>query len=261
MKSKSKTDEPLAERWACTTRTIRNWRKAGAPLSSEAKMLVWLASQRSIPERTQAILDSHRAEAVSRQALKPQLLPTGAAQALKRLEEMEARYFTGLCAAHESGDPVEIKRSHELWRTTSEQLRKTDLVIEQDRRQSGELIAKKDVEVLLREFGKTFYFLAQQTSQIPDKFVGLTDSVQASLAIQALINGLSSSVMADLRSWNARAKSTVPKYHEWMLDAISMGLSCANKETDFWWPERKAWELETSKLLVELIAQAIDSNK
>jgi hypothetical protein len=45
-KTKSEPEKVSAEKWQTTVRTIRRWRKAGAPLGNEAKMLDWLHSTR-----------------------------------------------------------------------------------------------------------------------------------------------------------------------------------------------------------------------
>src|SRR5262245_4694675 len=45
----------LAKKYACSVRTVTNWRKAGAPLDSgQWAMLDWLADQHCVPKRTKA---------------------------------------------------------------------------------------------------------------------------------------------------------------------------------------------------------------
>ena len=44
----------LAEKYACSARTITNWRNAGAPLDrGQWRMLDWLATRRSLPRSTE----------------------------------------------------------------------------------------------------------------------------------------------------------------------------------------------------------------
>lgn len=49
-----KSNTELAEKYACSERTISNWRSWGAPLDQgQWRMLDWLANQRSLPRGTE----------------------------------------------------------------------------------------------------------------------------------------------------------------------------------------------------------------
>jgi hypothetical protein len=143
---KAKTDKQLSEKWACDERTIRRWRKAGAPLDDDKRLRVWLCGQKHVPSGTQALLEATRTTeraASATQDAKPQ--PEGAANALRRLEQAEARAYNDFKQASASGDAVRIRASRENWLKISETLRRFDLAIEQARRDAGDLVPKEDV--------------------------------------------------------------------------------------------------------------------
>jgi hypothetical protein len=66
--------------------------------------------------------------------------PLGAASALKRLETSELQAFERLQGAFARGNPLEIREARENWLRISEALRKYDLLVEQSRRDAGELV-------------------------------------------------------------------------------------------------------------------------
>lgn len=89
----------------------------------------------------------------AKRPLKEPALIEGAAQSLKRLEQAEAEAFRDLRAAQASGDLSAIEEARRWWLRCSEQLRKHDLAIELDRRASGELVPRSEVERILKAAG------------------------------------------------------------------------------------------------------------
>src|SRR5882724_8863405 len=85
-------DDRLAAKWGCDCRTIRRWRKAGAPFSNPKRLREWLSSRKHLPAGTAALLETTRAAEASAFKQEPPL-PEGAAGALQRLEQAEARAF------------------------------------------------------------------------------------------------------------------------------------------------------------------------
>ena len=103
---------------------------------------------------------------------------SGAAEALKRLEQDELfaySYMQELIAKNAS--VIAIKLSRENWLKTSESLRKYDLMVEQSRRDSGELISRKIVEDALRRLSQLVKLqLKTAIYTVCDETKGMEDS-------------------------------------------------------------------------------------
>src|SRR5215472_16368594 len=112
------SDKKLAEKYHCDERTVRRWRKDGAPLSEPAEMPAWLLSRRSIPSGTAALLEGKETKTVSNIASQDtgdDSARTGAAGALRRLESAERTTYKILQAALKSGSAASIKVARENW--------------------------------------------------------------------------------------------------------------------------------------------------
>jgi hypothetical protein len=72
--------------------------------------------------------------------------PRGAAAALKRLEAVEERSHARLIQAIEAGNPFQIKAAQEFYLRSSETLRRLDLAVESERRNSLERIPMRQIE-------------------------------------------------------------------------------------------------------------------
>lgn len=154
MKKQNPSDTKLALKWACDERTIRRWRKDRAPLNDPKRMRRWLAGRKHLPPGTVALLEQLRTDeraTVASQDAKPQV--EGAAGALKRLEAAEAQAYTAFKNATATGDDIAIKSSRENWLKISESLRRFDIALEENRRDSGELVRRAEVELALRKLG------------------------------------------------------------------------------------------------------------
>jgi hypothetical protein len=90
----------------------------------------------------------------------------GAAAALKRLEEDERKLWNRLQAleADPDADCEDVKTCRDAWRKTGDSLRRYELAVEQDRRDSGMLLPRAELE----DYAKGF-------------LVNFCQSVQASL--------------------------------------------------------------------------------
>ncbi len=185
---KKRTQTELAAIWRTTTRTIRAWQRLGAPLNDAPKMRAWLAARKSIPPGTRSLLNQQAQElrvqdASAIPAGAP--LPLGAAHALKRLEQAEADAFRALQQAQLTGDPYEVKTTREQWLRTSEALRRADLALEQDRRESGELLPRKNVEAALVYVAMFLRYSIRQTAlQVADKVLAADGSISARRVIE-----------------------------------------------------------------------------
>lgn len=153
-----KSDSKLAAKWGANVRTIRRWRKAGAPLSNAKAMAQWLTSRRHLPPGTSAILFGQDAQAVSSIAAAAGCDPTerGAAKALHRLEEAERTTYRLLQAALKLGSAPAIKTARENWLAIGDQLRQYDRQVERDRRDAGELVPRSQVERYVATFVHLF---------------------------------------------------------------------------------------------------------
>ena len=97
-RKRTKTAGELAEKYGVNSRTIRNWKRAGAPLDDPARMAIWIASRRNLPPRLKLNKPAAKAlpanstivetEGQARELAKvaPEPQATGAAAALERLQ-------------------------------------------------------------------------------------------------------------------------------------------------------------------------------
>ena len=130
------TDKEIASFWGTNPRTLYRWKSLGAPLRDHEAMLSWLATRKNLPKVIEKIAALPQ-ENVSSPASNGGT--AGAAQALKRLEAAELQAFERLQKALASGNPIMIRECRESWLKISESLRRYDLMIEQSRRDAGEL--------------------------------------------------------------------------------------------------------------------------
>jgi hypothetical protein len=153
MKAKPKTnpDEKLAAFWGVDIRTIRNWRREGAPLEDEKRMRQWLASRKNIAPGVLRKIQPPAAkeEVVSVTATNGD---TGAGHALRRLELSELGAYERLQKALASNDPIAVREARESWLRISESLRRYDLMVEASRRSTAEQVPITQVKTFLRSF-------------------------------------------------------------------------------------------------------------
>lgn len=130
-------------------RTIKRWKAAGAPLEDDSRLRAWLAGRKNLP---QSIRDQIVSVSVPEVDTKPEPVSgvSGAAEALARLEREEVAAHQRLQAALAAGDPLSIKSERDGWLKISESLRRYDLLVEQSRRDAGELMPMSQVRELIR---------------------------------------------------------------------------------------------------------------
>jgi hypothetical protein len=115
-------------------RTLYRWRGDGAPIHSYEEMLLWLSTRKNLPR---GVLERFPA---APDVSSPVNGKAGAAAALKRREDMELQSFERLQSALTNGNPLLVREARESWLRISESFRKYDLLVEQSRRDAGELI-------------------------------------------------------------------------------------------------------------------------
>jgi hypothetical protein len=99
--------------------------------------LAWLATRKNLPR---SVLEKIKIPAPKSVSSPVSGGTAGAASALKRLETSELQAFERLQGAFARGKPLEIREARENWLRISEALRKYDLLVEQSRRDAGELV-------------------------------------------------------------------------------------------------------------------------
>jgi hypothetical protein len=155
-KAPKASEKDLAARWGTVRRTVRRWKKQGAPLGDDAAMRTWLSGRAKLPPGTTAILSGASSPTPTSATAppspqqgppepKPRPIP-GAAAALRRMEDSEVLCFQDLEAALPTGDLARIKFCRDAYLKTAEALRRADLAIEEDRRERGALLPRKELE-------------------------------------------------------------------------------------------------------------------
>lgn len=157
----------LATIYSCSERSIRNYRADGAPLGDPAAMWAWWSSRKNMPRAVaskglDAIRDafaavvgtvpagtvaSARTEVSTLGAMDvPADLPAGAQHELRWLEALAVEARHNLVRARGSNDPVAMKQALDAYLKITEGLRKFDNQVTADRRDSGEVVTRVQVE-------------------------------------------------------------------------------------------------------------------
>ena len=144
---KRQTDADLADLYNCDERTIRNWRKDGAPLHDADAMPGWLASRKNVPPGTGVPSADAPIPIIQFDGMTEEV---GAPAAMRRLAEAEVNAAKNYQQAMRSQNPILIKNTLNAWLETVDALRKYDSQIEASRRDSGELLPRAELERILR---------------------------------------------------------------------------------------------------------------
>jgi hypothetical protein len=174
-KQKKKPTADLATQYGCNARTIRNWRAEGAPLDDPQAMTVWLAGRKNIPPALGAgtRLDKPEQAAIAETDDEGK---KGAGGALARLEQAELSGYRRLQSAVESGDPLQIKLARSNWITLCDQLRHFERAVSEDKRKSGGLVNRLEVEEALGFVGWVLHVShSNMLGQIGIELVGQSD--------------------------------------------------------------------------------------
>jgi hypothetical protein len=175
------TQADLAAKWGTSTRTMRRWVAAGAPVNDEQAMHVWIASRKHTPKGTADMLtgqpatgDKATVQTTTATARDPK---QGAAAALQRLEVEEKDAFDRLqLALGEGRNALEVKLLREHWLKTGDSLRRYDLLVEQNRRDSGELVPRATVEELLANLSLRLRFaIIRMGNDLPGRLMQMAN--------------------------------------------------------------------------------------
>ena len=143
------TDKEIAQFWGVPIRTLFRWKGDAAPIHDYDELCQWFATRKNLPRSVREKIRTPAGENVS-SPLSGGV--AGAAAALKRLEAAELQAFERLQAALARGNPLEIRECRESWLKISESLRKYDLLIEENRRDAGELVPVSELNKFIHLF-------------------------------------------------------------------------------------------------------------
>ena len=156
--------------YSCAERSIRNYRQEGAPLDNPAAMFAWWASRKNMPrsvatkglDAIQAAFDAVIGPSVAIHSPEKHVpptaedsptastmqddLPAGAEHELRWLADLAVEARRNLIRAHKGGNPVVQKQALDSYLKITEGLRKFDNQVATDRRDSGEMITRAQVE-------------------------------------------------------------------------------------------------------------------
>ena len=143
------TDKEIACFWGVPVRTVYRWKSDGAPVQSYDEMLAWLSTRKNLPR---AVLEKIKLPTQPDVSSSPVSGDSGAAAALRRLESTELQAFARLQKALADGNPLMVRECRESWLKISESLRRFDLLVEQSRRDAGELVPIGEMQKFFRHF-------------------------------------------------------------------------------------------------------------
>lgn len=138
----------LAEKHKVDVRTIRRWRAEGAPLGDPAKMKTWLAGRRTAPTPAENVCHGIQTERQARPPGNP-----GAPAALRRLEQAELDGYERLQTALAAGNALEIRDARRGYLELVEALRRCDVSVSEQRRDSEEAVPRAKVQSMLSGLG------------------------------------------------------------------------------------------------------------
>ena len=176
MKPYPTTDKEIAHFWGIADRTLFRWKADGAPIRDELAMRAWLATRKNLPKSVLEKIQLTGGDILSAPVSPVSGSKPGAAAALKRLQEAELAAWERLQKALAGGNPLHIKLEREAWLKISDALRKYELLVEQSRREAGELIPRAELEkfiVHFCNFSRTAF--TARAEDLVNQFVGRSE--------------------------------------------------------------------------------------
>jgi hypothetical protein len=222
----------LADRLGKHLATIFRWLNQGLDLDSEDSIQQFLsgkkrrrnpnAVRKSEKKNTSAapVADPQELEHVPQSDLNLiELAPVGrrgAAAALQRLEEIEERAHARLMRAIEAGNQFQVKAAQEFYLRTSETLRRLDLAVETERRNSEEQVPKRQAEAISLHIAEWLRIaFAQFLSSESRSLLGIKDPAEFRLYAIDRFRGI---VFAAVKT-SRKTNSPIPTWAEAMVIA------------------------------------------
>jgi hypothetical protein len=217
--------ELVAKKTGKSTSTIWRWRKDGCDLSSSVSVKQFLQGDKR-SQNLNAVQEPSAAPAADLQESEHVPEPDlnlinlgpigakGAAAALQRLEEIEERAHARLLRAIEHGNQFEIKSAQEFYLRASETLRRLDLAVETERRNSEEQVPKRQVQsvsLFLAEWLRIAF--AQFLSSESRSLMGIKDLAEFKLYAIDRFRGI---VFAAVKT-SRKTNSPIPTWAEAMV--------------------------------------------
>lgn len=238
-----------AEREKVDVRTVRRWMKEDAPLDDLPKFAAWLACRKNVPNSTKDSLSYPPASTPS-PAPDPSDHNTGAASALRRLEAEEVSAYKRLQAAIKSNVPQLIKLAREDWLKIGDSLRHYDLLVEQNRRDSGELYPRAELERILKALGWYLRMACVQASRSSaENFCGIKEPWAVDSLLTRIFNEQLLNAFAALAS-HSNGQLSVPG---WAIKALGDDLETVLKNV----PELTEARAKTFQDMVDFNARAL----
>ena len=136
-------------------------------------------------------------------------LPTGAAAALRRLEEAEAKAY-GLMQA--ATDPDARDAARREWLAVSEQLRRHDIALDMARREAGVMIPRDLVEAGLRTFlGYLRSAIADDLQAACPRVCGLNDPAAVAAVLGPITASGWQAAVDRCATWTEQTKAGTPE--------------------------------------------------
>jgi hypothetical protein len=155
---------------------------------------------------------------------KPTSLDTkaGAGPALQRLERQELEAARSLRDAEVAGDSSALAAARDWWLKVSEQLRKADLAVEENRREAGELVPRSDLESLAQGFGYWCRISVQGTLvELANRHN--TIAAMAPNEFAALLHKLSDEIRFFVASALRIHEFSGKNFPTWLVNSVSKG--------------------------------------
>jgi len=162
-------------------------------------------------------------------------LPTGAAAALRRLEEAEARAY-GLMQA--ATDPDARDAARREWLAVSEQLRRHDIALDMARREAGVMIPRDLVEAGLRTFlGYLRSAIADDLRAVCPRICGLPDPAAVAAVLGPITASGWQAAVDRCVTWTGQTKAGTPEVglvidRATVADGIAKGVATMFSELD-----------------------------
>ena len=143
----------------------------------------------------------------------------GVAASLKRWEEAERQAGADYIRAYENGDVETMSVTLATWEKTSKQLHAFERIVAQDKRDSGELVQRPQVEEWIATLGLGLNYAEEAFLDRVGEIIANLENPSDPREIRQFVKGLLYQVSAEMIEKGCAEK----KLLKWMLDAFAKG--------------------------------------
>ncbi len=147
-------------------------------------------------------------------------LQKGASHALSRLEAMEVQAGADFMKAYEANDPESIKLTMDTWLALAKQLHAFERIIDKDKRDSGEVMNRSEVEAFLTMIGQAFGYAEEA---FLDRFAMLVTELRDPRDARE-IRQKSKRLFYEKVSESCDAACADKKFPLWLAEAVAEGM-------------------------------------